>query len=279
MPTSEQAREILLSIWPKVTKRSSIQPGEMQLVMAIFRAESGYGQWPAGSAMEHSHNWGSVHCPNTGSDCSPEAQKGKTCALHTDSMDGTNKTRYAQCMRVYASHEEGASHALKLLYVDRPSLPAALATGDALLAAHIMRMTTYHTLPSRDYAYRVYKNAVEIAERMNEPLAVTLPPCPACGAGAGEACEPECKKPGPVIVQAPQKPIPGPSAPPMPQAPGMPVPAPQTPIPGPSGPPWGPRPPAPQAPPMASDEGEGGGMALPLVLSIGAMGVMALVKR
>lgn len=270
MPTSEQAREILLSVWPKVTKQTTIQPAEMQIVMAIFRAESGYGQWPAGSGMEGSHNWGAVHCPKAGKDCSPEAQNGKSCALFVDSMDGTKKTRYEQCFRVYASDEEGATDGLRNLYLYRPSLPAALVTGDALLVAHLMKLTSYHTMPSRAYAFGLYVNAVEIAERLNEPLYVTLPPCPACGAGAGEACEPGCKKPGPLITQAPQGPRPGPSAPPVPQGPGMPVP-------GPSAPPGMPRPPAVQG----SREGgaEGGGSALPLVLSMGAMGLMALIKR
>lgn len=277
MPTTEQARDILLSIWPKVTKQTKIQPAEMQLVLAIFRAESGYGQWRAGSAMEDSKNWGAIHCPNKGSDCSPGAQKGKTCALYVDSMDGTAKTRYEQCFRVYASHEEGAADALRHLYEYRPSLPGALVTGDALLVAHLMKMTHYHTMPSRAYALGLYNNAVEIAERLNEPLYVTLPPCPACGAGAGEACEPGCKKPGPVIQQGPLVPIPGPGAP-QPPPPGMPAPAPQTPFPGPSGPPGMPRAPTVQASREEAEEG-GGGSALPLVLSIGAMGVMALVRR
>ncbi len=199
--SSVQAREILLSVWPSVTKEKVIERVVLQFTMAIFRAESGYGTWRKGSAMEFSHNWGAHQCPRTGKDCSPEAQKGLRCALYSDTKDGTDKTRFPQCFRVFDSHEEGAIDGLRLLFVDRKSLRGAMLTGDALLVSHVMKKTSYYSkgLTTRYYAFGLYSNAVELSAKLGQECLVTLPACSECGAGVGERCEKGCSGPGPVV--------------------------------------------------------------------------------
>jgi len=153
--------------------------------------------------MEGSHNWGAIQCPNTGSDCSPEKQRGFSCALYSDTLDGTERTRYKQCFRVFESDLDGAGAVLKELY-KRRSVPPALRTGDCLLISKMMRDSNYYgkLVPVRHYAYMIYSNAREAAARLREPLVLVLGACDVCGAPAGADCLRGCPGVQPVVVQA-----------------------------------------------------------------------------
>lgn len=186
---TERAQEIIREVWPVVTKEpGDVAPIVMVAVLAIARGESGYGLGWKNDALLG--NWGSVQCPNIGSDCSPAAQRGQVCALASDTTDGTEKTRRPQCFRVYESHKDGASDFVRHLVVNRRAVRPTLNGGDALTIAHVMREQSYYAkkLPERHYATMIYTNAREVSRRLKLGELVFLRPCGDCGAGSGEAC-------------------------------------------------------------------------------------------
>lgn len=198
--TSVEARAIVLSVFQSVTGRRSVSATELQGILAVSRGESGWGEWWKGE-MVGSHNWAARQCPNTGKDCSKEAQRGHTCAAYSDTMDGTERTRYPQCFMVYPNEAAGAADAVRQLYFRR-GVSSALQTGDALLISQKMRDTNYYgkRVPVRRYAGMIYNNAREIAAGLKEPLKVTLPACRECKAPAGKLCVKGCSGPGPFVI-------------------------------------------------------------------------------
>lgn len=164
-----QARPIIASQWAALALPPLNRAGQ-QIVQAIARLESGYGSgWKP--PMDSSRNWGAVQCRKTGSDCSTEYQ-GAECVLYSDTLDGTEATRYSQCFRVYPSHEEGCKDFLRELVIKRPAVLPTLNTGNALHVAETMRRNKYFGAPANTYAQAIVNNAREVARRLGEPLEV-----------------------------------------------------------------------------------------------------------
>lgn len=189
---TERAHSLIRELWPAVTGEPAPSTLATVAVLAIARGESGYGTgWKNDDLLG---NWASAHCPNTGSDCSPEAQKGHKCALASDTLDGTEATRKPQCFKVYDSHREGAADFIKELVIRRRPVRSALNTGDCLTIAHVMRENSYYSkkLPKRHYALMIYLNGREVSARLKIPETVFLRPCRDCSAGSGEPCAKGC---------------------------------------------------------------------------------------
>jgi hypothetical protein len=122
------ADALIRKLWP--TELLPMTDFARQVALSVARYESGYGAWPAGSAMEGSHNWGAVQCgelpvvvPILGYSFCRQAG----CAAHTDSHP--DNRRYPACFRTYASHEEGAADLLRHLFKLRAKTRAVVTAG------------------------------------------------------------------------------------------------------------------------------------------------------
>lgn len=163
--TDAWARGVLARAWPQALARPS--PAELQGVQAIGRLEGFYGFASRPAGWAGSNNWGAIHCahgpPCDGTDC---FEAGDTTATGSS---------YRTCFRVYPSADAGAADLVHELY-RRPSVAAALKTGDALAIATAMRRTGYHETAPEKYGRAIANNAAAIASSVGEPLLVRMGP-------------------------------------------------------------------------------------------------------
>lgn len=175
--STAQAKALLEQVWPTAApgKAPPISTPAKHAILALWRHETGYGSWSG--PMLNSHNLGAMQCPNTGSDCSPEAQRGKDCALWSDT-DGTGEaSRKPQCFRVFPDWPTAILASLQSISPNqRPLTSAALATGNLSVIADAMHTETYFAKKGSvtEYAAALWKNAQAMAPQLGEPLAVFL---------------------------------------------------------------------------------------------------------
>ncbi len=166
MTSHAQARQILLSVWPRGVPRTLPL---LQLTQANALLESGYGQgW--GDLCAGSNNWGAVQSHDA-----PPCVPGSSC-LYTDRhADGTT---YQWCYRVYPTPEAGAHDFLRTML--KGNVVRAAASGNAMATSAAMHANKYFEgvgTPAQVIAARAkstYEKSKAIAHVLGEPLMVAL---------------------------------------------------------------------------------------------------------
>ncbi len=163
--TDQFGRQALSEAWNQVFGDFPTL-AEIQLVQAVARGESNYGQAPFRNLQTGEsavlNNWGAIQSGRV--PCGPDGFEATD--HHADG------TPYQVCFRRYPSAAAGAAHFLKVLLVDRPSVREAIATGSVDATAEHMHATHYFELAAEKYADAIWNNANAIARNLGEPLAV-----------------------------------------------------------------------------------------------------------
>lgn len=157
MMTDRQARTILLGVWPG---RSL---AEYQIVQAIGRFEGNYG-----AAFDGANNWGASALSTAPTPA--ECPIGTTGTLD-HRADGSP---YWACITRFSTPDAGARSLVRALTAPRrPTVAAALRTGNAAQVARAMSRTGYMAQTPDKYAIAIQRNASTIARALGEPLRVT----------------------------------------------------------------------------------------------------------
>lgn len=161
--TDADARAVLLRVWGAMGLPAPTT-ATLQAVQAVGRFEGFYGDATKPEGWAGSNNWGAIQCghpPPCGDDCFEAGDH------------HANGTPYVTCFRRYASPDDGARALVNELW-RRPSVRAALPTGDLTLVARTMRNTGYHETAVGRYAGGLYRNAQALASGIGEALSVHL---------------------------------------------------------------------------------------------------------
>lgn len=184
------ARKVLGEAWALERPNETLTPQAEQSLLAVARHESYYGQgWKKGSPMENSYNWGAIQSTakkGPGGECPPG-----TASQGDSRPTPQGQVAYTTCFKTYDSHLSAARDLIRTVYRGKLSADA-LHSGDLDAVAWGMRQNGYFggfcavagpsssppcaiftpEMAAAEYADALARNAVTIASRIGEPLAV-----------------------------------------------------------------------------------------------------------
>ncbi len=143
-------------------------PAELHALLCVSRFDGGLGAWPKTSAMFGSRNLAALECRHKGTDCSPVAQGGASCApLSTWERVNGQRVEMVECFRTYDNWDSAADDYLREMTAPiRHLTGTALASGSLRTLTDAMYREHFFTADKEAYALALWEQEKAICKRL-----------------------------------------------------------------------------------------------------------------